>query len=211
MDVFGAHWEHHAERIATAWRDTIEATDTILIPGDISWAMNLPEASADLDYIAALPGRKILIRGNHDYWWHAIGKVRSRLHPSVMALQNDAVTVDGVSVCGTRGWLVPGHPKFTDDDEKIYRREVERLRLSLRAGAASGLPLVVMLHYPPAGSASEDTLFTQLLEEYSVTLCVYGHLHGASHRFRIEGEHNGVRYQLVSADFIAFQPVPITV
>ena len=211
MDIFGPEWSLHSRHISSEWLQKVRGEDTVLIPGDISWAMNLDEAVADLNLIAQLPGTKILIRGNHDYWWHSIGKVRSRLDSSVLALQNDAVVREGVAIAGTRGWLLPTHPKFSAEDEKIYKREAGRLRLSLAQAAATQLAILVMMHYPPCGNLADDTLYTQLLEEYHVNVCVYGHLHGNAHRYRVEGMKNGVRYQLVSADYVRFSPVPIEV
>lgn len=169
--------------------------------------MSLEDAKPDLNWIARLPGRKVMIRGNHDYWWHAIGKVRSQLHPSIAAIQNDALVCDDVVICGTRGWVLPDHPKFTGEDLAIYDREAERLKLSLAAGAQYGLPIIAMIHYPPTSSPDSETKFTQLLEEYQVRQCVYGHLHGPAHRYRIEGRCRGVTYQLVSADFLDFSPL----
>lgn len=211
MDIFGPQWALHSRRISSEWREKVSEDDTVLIPGDISWAMTLDDAVPDLDLIAHLPGTKVLIRGNHDYWWHSIGKVRNRLHSSVHALQNDAFVRDGVAIAGTRGWLLPTHPKFTELDEKIYNREAGRLRLSLEAAAATELPILVMLHYPPCTNLFDDTLYTQLMEEYHVNVCVYGHLHGNAHRYRVEGEKNDVQYQLVSADYLQFSPTMIQI
>ncbi|OFW74872.1 MAG: hypothetical protein A2201_04785 [Alicyclobacillus sp. RIFOXYA1_FULL_53_8] len=209
MDIFGVAWEHHAEKIKTSWTNQVTVNDLVLIPGDISWAMTLLEAQADLDWIAQLPGVKVMIRGNHDYWWNGIQKIRRSLHPSLHALQNDAFVYDNVVVCGTRGWVSPSHPKFTLEDEAIYKREGERLKLTLEKAASHNLPIVAMLHYPPSGALGETTLFTQLLEEYGVRCCVYGHLHGPSHRFAVEGQSGGVEYRLVSADYINFSPLRI--
>ena len=209
MDVFGAHWEHHQQRIEIAWKETIEEGDLVLIPGDISWAMTLDEAAPDLAWISGLPGTKVMIRGNHDYWWNGIGKVRAELKSGLYAIQNDAMAAHGYAVCGTRGWLLPSHPKFSPEDEAIYRREAQRLRLSLEKARELSLPILAMLHYPPVGKLGEDTLFSNLLEEFGVSTCVYGHLHGPAHRFAVEGECRGVNYHLVSADFIQFQPLLI--
>ena len=150
-----------------------------------------------------------MIRGNHDYWWNGIQKVRSLLSPSLHAIQNDVWVYESFAICGTRGWVLPSHPKFAPEDEVIYRREGERLRLGLQAAAQTGLPILVMLHYPPCSSLGEETLFTHLLEEYGVKTCVYGHLHGQAHRFAVEGSYQGVTYQCVSADYVQFVPVPL--
>ncbi len=169
--------------------------------------MTLEEAVADLNWLGALPGQKVMIRGNHDYWWSGIGRARSVLQPNVYAVQNDAIALGGFAICGTRGWLLPTHPKFGDHDALIYRRECERLKLALESARKLNLPIVVMIHYPPLTSTGEPTQFTELLEAYEAELCVYGHLHGAAHRSAYEGVKNGVEYRLTSADFIDFSPI----
>lgn len=206
MDVFGTPWQNHPEKIQTAWRASVQASDTVLIPGDISWAMHLTEAVPDLDWIANLPGHKVLLRGNHDYWWSSIRKVRSSLQPTVRALQNDALETQGWALAGSRGWLLPSHPRFGESDQTIYLREVERLKMSLQAATKLHLPVLVMTHYPPTDQTGADTGFTDLFKTYSVKLCVYGHLHGPSSRFAFEGVKDGVEYRLVSSDFVNFAP-----
>jgi predicted phosphohydrolase len=207
MDVFGPEWDHHAERIREAWCASVDDHDVVLIPGDISWAMTLDEALPDLKWIGDLPGIKVMIRGNHDYWWSGIGKVRRALALNHYAIQNDALAAGGWALCGTRGWVLPSHPKFTEEDEVIYLREANRLKLSLEAARKLQLPMVAMMHYPPCSHPEEQTLFTELLSAYGVKLCVYGHLHGPAHRFAVEGEYGGVTYRLVSADYVGFKPV----
>ncbi|MCL6442816.1 MAG: metallophosphoesterase [Alicyclobacillus sp.] len=209
MDVFGPSWENHADRIHSAWCSLVSPDDTVLIPGDISWAMTLEEAQHDLHWIAELPGKKVMIRGNHDYWWHGISKVRRVLPSGMIAIQNDAFDIGDAVVCGTRGWVLPTHPKFEPNDDTIFRREVQRLRLSLQQARPYGKPIVVMMHYPPCGQTGASTAFTDVLTEFGVTVCLYGHLHGTAHRFAFEGEKGGVRYRLVSADYVQFSPVRI--
>lgn len=206
MDIFGNGWEGHAEKIRANWISQVTDDDVVLLPGDLSWGMTLDEAKADLEWLSELPGTQILLRGNHDYWWNGIGRVRSSLSSKQTAIQNDAVAVSGYGVCGTRGWLLPSHPQFTDSDEVVYHREVQRLQLSLEAAAKLQLPIIVMFHYPPLSPAQLETDFTHLLENYEVRQCVYGHLHGAAHRFAVEGIHRGVDYRLVSADYVNFFP-----
>lgn len=206
MNVFGDQWQYHMERIRESWLGTVRDVDTVLIPGDISWAMTLEEAHLDLSWIAELPGVKVMIRGNHDYWWHSISKVRKVLPDNLFAVQNDVVCVSGWAICGTRGWLLPSHPKYTEEDDKLFRRETERLRMSLQAAQKTGLPILAMMHYPPLALTDTPTGFSHLLTEYGVDACVYGHLHGASHRFAVEGTLFGVEYRLVSADYTQFQP-----
>lgn len=210
MDVFGPRWVGHPERIAAAWRARVAPGDVVLMPGDLSWAMTLDEAGEDLAYLGELPGEILLIRGNHDYWWSAIGKVRKALPPNVRAIQNDCVALGEVAVCGTRGWSLPGTEGFGPDDEKVYLREIERLRLSLESAVKAGLkPLIAMMHYPPAQRNQAPTGFTALLEAYGVRLCVYGHLHGDSQRGALSGTVRGVTYRLVACDAIDFAPVQV--
>jgi uncharacterized protein len=213
MHVFGDHWHHHPTRMAAAWDALVAPEDVVLCPGDLSWAMKLADAAADLAWIAARPGRlKVLTRGNHDYWWSAIGKVRQALPPGLCALQNDAVDLGDVVVAGSRLWACPGALDFGADDQKIYDRELERLRLSLEAGKklAAGRPLLAAIHYPPFTARKETTGYTELLERYEVPLCVYGHLHGRhAHRTAFEGVRNGVAYRLIACDRLGFSPVPL--
>lgn len=209
MDIFGPQWDHHADRIADAWRRTVSEEDIVLLPGDISWAMTLDEAQSDLNWIARLPGTKVMIRGNHDYWWSGITKVRNRLQSRHFAIQNDALDLGEISVCGTRGWTLPTHPKFSDEDRTIFERECMRLTMSLEAASKLQKPIVVMLHYPPCTSLATQTPFTALLSDYNVSLCVYGHLHGMAHRFAFEGSLHGVQYRLVSADYLEFRPLSL--
>lgn len=210
MDVFGGHWAEHAERIAAAWLERVSPEDLVLVPGDLSWAMTLDEAREDLDYLGRLPGKILLVRGNHDYWWNGIGKVRKALPANVHAIQNDYVALGQIAVCGTRGWTLPGTEGFGPDDEKIYLREIERLRLSLESAVKAGLkPTIAMMHYPPAHRSRAPTGFTELLERFGVRLCVYGHLHGDSQRGALSGPVRGVCYRLVACDAIDFAPVQV--
>lgn len=210
MDVFSAAWQDHPQVIREAWLRIVGPEDVVLVPGDISWAMTLEQAQADLDYLGELPGRVLLIRGNHDYWWSAIGKVRNALPSNVSAIQNDHVMLpNGWAVCGTRGWTVPGGSGYDPAaDEKIYAREQHRLKLSVESALRAGAErLFVMLHYPPVNDRHEPSAFTRLLEQYPVKHCVYGHLHGAAQRRALTGERAGIRYHLSACDAIGFKPV----
>lgn len=208
MDVFGAGWRGHPEAFFEGWRETVADDDVVLVPGDVSWAMRLEEALPDLRDIAELPGRKVLSRGNHDYWWSSIGKVRAALPEGMYALQNDALALDGLVVAGTRGWVCPGSFEFGEHDEKIYRREAARLELSLQAAAKlEGERLVVMLHYPPTNPRREPSLFTDAIERAAPDALVYGHLHDAA-------DHHvpaipGVAVHFVAADHLGFRPKEI--
>lgn len=210
MDVFGPLWERHAERIEAHWRRLVGPEDWVLVPGDISWAMKLEEALPDLRFIDSLPGRKLLLKGNHDYWWTSRSKVEALLPPSLSLLQNDARDLgSGVGVVGTRGWTPPDAPRATAEDKKIYEREVGRLELSLKAARGRFERLVAMIHYPPIYAGLGETAFVPLLREAGVKVCVYGHLHGPDHRYAVKGDRNGVRYYFVAADAVDFAPVEI--
>lgn len=213
MDIFGPQWASHAEKMARAWDETVTDDDVVLCPGDLSWAMRLEEAEADLRWIGERKGRlKVLGRGNHDYWWSAIGKVRKALPQGCVALQNDAVDLGDVVVAGSRCWAAPGALDFTPEDEKIYKRELGRLRMSLEAARklSQGRPILASLHYPPFAADKRPTGFSELLEELGVALCVYGHLHGRhAHRTAVEGEVRGVHYRLIACDYLDFRPVKV--
>ena len=207
MDVFGEHWEGHFERISQNWQARVTDEDVVLIPGDTSWAMQLGDAFPDLQAIGALPGRKILIKGNHDYWWGGIGQVRRALPEGMMAIQHDAVDLGDVVITGTRGWAWPTEDTpLPPEDEKVFNRELIRLELALQSAVqiAGGRPILLMLHYPPLYQADRDTPFTRLIEKYPVHTVVYGHLHGAGIRAGFTGTWNGVRYLLASCDSLDF-------
>ena len=207
MDVFGSHWDDHAARIFANWQSAVTADDLVLIPGDISWAMYFEQAKADLERIAELPGEKLLLRGNHDYWWNSIGRIRSWLPKTMHALQNDTFEWHGMTVCGTRGWVFPTAQNPLDSaDLKIYQRELIRLELSLQQARSAGLPALAMLHYPPLLKDTLETAFTQLLEAYHVTVCCFGHLHDAGIMNAWQGVQRGITYHLVSCDAIGFTP-----
>ena len=205
MDIFGSHWSNHWRRIQEDWMARVRQEDIVLIPGDISWAMRLEEAGSDLDSIGSLPGEKILIRGNHDYWWSSLSKVRSILPPTVHALQNDSLSMGGYTFCGTRGWINPGMKDFGEHDAKIYSRELQRLELSLDSAGPAGKDRIVLLHYPPFDEQGRATEVVQLLEQYKPSHVVYGHLHGEGTKFAFEGMYDDTLYHLVSCDYIGFR------
>ena len=210
MHVFGAHWEDHFEKISRDWRDRVTDEDIVLLPGDLSWAMYLEDALEDLRSVAALPGRKVILRGNHDYWWGGITALRDRLPEGMYALQNDAVALDGVVICGTRGWT-PVTEASSQEDLKIYNREVLRMKLSLDSAARlKGDRLIVMMHYPPMNERFEDSPFTALAEPFAPCDLIYGHLHGASFREAFNGMRNGVRYTCVACDGLRFRLADLT-
>lgn len=213
MDVFGERWANHAERIFSSWRELVSQEDCVLLPGDFCWAMQLDDAMLSVNEVAALPGTKILTRGNHDYWWSSPTKMRDRFPSCVKLIQNDALDMGRFIVCGTRGWNLPGSADFTEKDAKIYQRELMRLEMSLNAAMRlkaqedrADKPITVMLHYPPLLENGADTGFTEVLERFPVKNAVYGHLHAQSCRLAFEGERNGINYRLCSADHIDFAP-----
>ncbi len=212
MDIFGGNWEGHFEKIKADWLATVKEEDIVLIAGDISWAMKLDDALVDLRSLASLPGRKVFIRGNHDYWWNGITKLRdSAPNGSFYFLQTDAVKIDGLVIVGSRGWSCPGSSDYTEQDEKLYLREAERFRLALNEGKKrkeEGDRLLALIHYPPFNAKCEETLFTKLFEENGVEKVVFGHIHGAAY-FPYKTEKNGVQYILSSCDKLGFKLVKI--
>lgn len=205
MSVFGDNWINHKEKIEKSWYSYVEEEDVVLIPGDISWAMSLEDALDDLKWINDLPGKKVLIKGNHDYWWKSVTKL-NQLYNNLFFLQNDFYNVEDIAICGTRGWVCPNDNYFFEQDDKIYKREVQRLELSLNKAKQAGFEkLLVMLHYPPTNDKKEPSGFTELIKKYEVSQVVYGHLHGkASFNASLKGDNQGIRYHLVSCDFLKF-------
>jgi predicted phosphohydrolase len=207
MDIFGPQWQDYYGALYENWRSLVGPADTVLLPGDISWAMTLPETVHDFAYLAALPGNIIIVKGNHDYWWQSISQVRAALPPNCRALQHNSVIVGSRAVCGSRGWLIPGHPDYCEDEDgKIYARELLRLRMALEEGAKSALPLVALLHYPPLLQPDEQNDLLALLREFSVRLCVYGHIHGLSAKNAVEGPRQGIEFVNASCDRLHFRP-----
>lgn len=212
MDIFGGNWENYQEKIIENWIRLVSDEDLVLIAGDISWAMKLEEAVPDLEWIDKLPGKKIIIKGNHEYWWKSISSVRQILPKSIMAIQNDSVKINKFIFCGTRGWVVPEKNKeLSDEDLKIYNREVERLKLSLMTAKTQqneGDKIIVLMHFPPRNSDKEDSEFTKLFEEFDVDAVVFGHLHGYTN-CELISEKNGITYYFTSCDHINNKPVEI--
>lgn len=206
MHVFGSHWEGHFYRIAEDWKARVQPHDIVLIPGDISWAMKLEDAMEDLQAIGHLPGRKVLIRGNHDYWWGSIGKLRSHLPVGMYALQNDALLLDGFLFCGSRGWVLASEDG-AEEDQKIYARELGRMELSLQHARrldAEKAP-IVLTHYPPVEEKGGRTPLAELLLRYGVRDVVYGHLHGVACERAFSGTVGEMRCHPVSCDCLGFK------
>jgi predicted phosphohydrolase len=231
MDVFGPEWAGHPEIMAERWRERVAASDLVLLPGDISWAMRLDGALPDLEFLAALPGQKVLIRGNHDYWWAGPSKIRACLPPSVHIIQNDSLDLDGVAVGGSRLWDDPqirGHslkvrspgrkididmaaPRPPEENEKIFQRELIRLQLSLSTMNPVARLKIAMVHYPPVGPDLSDSRAAEVIEASGATLCVFGHLHALvpMQEKPLYGARNGVTYALTSCDYLDFTPIEL--
>ncbi len=208
MTVFGPQWAGHPQAIFDEWRAAVRDEDLVLLPGDLSWAMRLPEAMQDLAPVAALPGTKVLLRGNHDYWWPTAAKLRAALPEGMLAVVNDAVRVGNVVVCGSRGWITPGFDALGADDQRLLDREAERLSLSVQAARALRQPgdhLILMLHYPPATPPYPANPITRVIDDARPDLIVYGHLHGVAPE-RAMRHVNGVPAHLVAADGLKFRP-----
>ncbi len=213
MDVFGGKWVNYIEKIRADWLEKVSDDDLVLIGGDISWAMKIDDAKLDLDSFANLKGKKILIKGNHDYWWSGIGKVRDVLPKNFYALQNDCIKFDDVIICGSRCWSVPGSPDFKEQDRKIYNREVERLKLSFKEMEKireEKDKVIVLIHYPPFNVNREDSAFTELFEQFRVDAVVYGHLHGKDVRADKLLLKNNIKYYLTSCDQVDNKLTEIT-
>lgn len=206
MDIFGDNWVDHWTKIKTDWESKVEEDDVVLIAGDISWAMKLEDARCDLEAIGALKGKKLLIKGNHDYWHGSLIKTRSVLPDGMYFLQNDAMKIGDTIFAGTRGWKQPGDQDFIPEDEKIYKRETDRLRLSLSNAAKLGDNIVAMMHYPPFSQRKKATQMTDIFAEYGVKTVVYGHIHGDALKKNIYTDINidGVEYILTSCDALNF-------
>lgn len=228
MDVFGEKWVQHPEKIKSNWLRLIQDDDLVLLPGDISWGMHTEEAVDDLKWIDALPGTKVMLRGNHDFWWNSISKVEKILPPSINIIQNTIFKWNGIVIGGARLWDTkefsfspyidyvdnPRASKLTavdhaPDAEKIFERELSRLELSLKQFPKDATVRIAMTHYPPIGAEFDATRASAILEKYQVSQCVFGHLHNVKHNALPYGTKNGVKYTLVSADYVDFCPVKI--
>lgn len=228
MDYFGPAWVGHAEKIAHNWQAVIASDDLVLIPGDISWAMKVEEAVADLQWIHQLPGTKVLLKGNHDYWWGSLNKIAPLLPPSIHLIQNNAFFWKGVAIGGARLWDTPEYSfsqyieyrenpreKKKDLDEaiqedldaKLFERELQRLQLSLSQLHRDAKLRIAMTHYPPIGADLKPSRASAILEQYKIDICVFGHLHSIKEGFSLFGLQNKIRYELASCDYLRFHPI----
>ncbi len=213
MDVFGEMWVDHFKTIEKNWNSVVTDEDIVLLAGDLSWAMEFDMALADLAFLSRLRGRKIIIKGNHDYWWSSYSKVKSALPDGVFAIQNNAVKIGNTVFAGTRGWTVAEKPsEQTAEDKKVFDREVIRLEMSLTEAKKlmeEGDNLIVMTHYPPFNNRTEDSAVTGLLEKYGVNKVVYGHIHGKQPYYKRTFLKNGITYYLTTCDALNFYPALI--
>jgi len=230
MDIFGPSWKEHAKKIEESWINLVSADDLVLIPGDISWAMRLEEALIDLQWIDRLPGTKLLLKGNHDYWWGSLKKIVAVLPPSLHLIQNNSFRWKEVAVGGARLWdsdeyrfsdfieyrenpkakaIDPEALVQEDLSEKIFERELQRLEMSLSSMPNDAKIRIAMTHYPPIGADLKPSMASKILEKHRIDICVFGHLHNIKSGLSLFGTKNNVRYVLASSDYIRFQPIPL--
>lgn len=210
MDIFGG-WENYVERIKGNWNREVSPEDTVVVPGDISWAMSLKEAVADFRYIHELPGRKIILKGNHDYWWTTAAKMNNFLaengFDSIFILHNNHYAYEKYGICGTRGWI---NDDSEPADAKVLAREAQRLETSIASAENAGLEPLVFLHYPPLYGNEYNPDLLEVMYRHNIKQCWYGHIHGRKgHQNAVNGERDGIVFQLVSADYVQFCPVKI--
>ena len=209
MDIFGGAWIDYMRKLKNGV-SVIKPEDTTVLLGDLSWALDLDQAEADFAWINQIPGRKIILKGNHDYWWSTASKFykfcESNSFTDMLILHNNHYEYDNIAICGTRGWFFE-EERSGEHDEKVFKRELMRLEESLRS--AGEKDKIVFLHYPPRYKGYTCDEILALLDKYEVRRCYYGHLHGASHGLAMEGLWDGIEYKLVSADRLDFQPACI--
>ena len=210
MDIFGG-WENYVERIKENWNREVSPEDTVVVPGDISWAMSLKEAVADFRYIHEIPGRKIILNGNHDYWWTTAAKMNNFLaendFDSIFILHNNHYAYESYGICGTRGWI---NDDSEPADAKVLAREAQRLETSIASAENAGLEPLVFLHYPPLYGNEYNPDLLEVMYRHNIKRCWYGHIHGRKgHQNAVNGERDGIVFQLVSADYVQFCPVKI--
>ena len=217
MDIFGNNWLNHADRIKENWISKVKPEDTVILPGDFSWATYLDEAIKDFEFLNSLPGRKILLRGNHDYWWETLSKMNKYLKENnfenIEFIYNTSALVENKIIVGTRGWTTVNYNQ--EENQKMLKRETARLKLSIEDGIkkfGDDKEIIAFIHYPPffKESVSEEIDFIKLLKNYpQIKRCYYAHLHSSAHREAIEGSIDGIEYKLVSSDYLNFDLMKI--
>lgn len=216
MNIFGDNWNGHADKIRKNWIEKVNKEDFVVLPGDFSWAMYLKDTYKDFEYLEKLPGNKILLKGNHDYWWSGLSKMNEYLKENnfnnINFLYNNSYLVKDTIISGTRGWNLTD----SEDNEKMLNRECIRLKLSLEDGInkfGRNKEIIVFMHYPPISKAGISNGYTKkyisIMKEYGVKKCYYGHLHGTSHSEAIEGNVDGIEFYLVSSDYLDFDLVKV--
>ena len=210
MDVFSG-WTNYTERIRANWQRLVEPDDTVVIAGDISWAMKLNDINKDFEYIQSLNGKKIILKGNHDYWWTTKSKMDKYISDSgfdsISILHNNYYVIEDTAICGTRGWFYDAEK---DEDMLILKREVGRLKMSIEPAVSAGYKPVVFLHYPPIYNGMECTEIMDVLREYEIEKCFYGHVHGGNAAKKaFIGEKDGISFRLIACDYVNFTPLSI--
>ena len=211
MDIFGKNWANYVERLKENWISVVSEEDTVVMPGDFSWATYIEESKADFEFLCNLPGKKIILKGNHDYWWTTMNKlnefVKDNGYDNVFFLQNNSFEYGDISICGTRGWQTP-QPSLSVEDKKIYDREVLRLELSIKS-AKNPDNIIVFTHFPPILKDYRENAMVDMLNKYNIKECIFGHIHSQGIKNVIEGDVAGINYSLVSCDYREFMPVKI--
>lgn len=216
MDIFGENWAGHEEKVRSNWIENVKEDDLVILPGDFSWETYLVDTKQDFDYLNNLPGQKLLLKGNHDYWWTTVTNMKNFLnennYTNIDFLYNNSYEFENKIICGTRGWSIIDE----NADEKLINRELIRLEISLQDGInkyGTDKELIVFMHYPPITKAKivseEEMKFVELMKKYNVKRCYYGHLHGASISDAVEGNIEGIEFKLVSADGLDFKLLKI--
>ena len=211
MSIFGDNWENHANKIKNNWKNKVTNNDYVILPGDFSWAMHLKETYKDFQYLNELPGKKILLKGNHDYWWTTLKNMREFVKENnfenIDFLYNNSYLVEDKIIVGTRGWNILD----TDNSKKMIKRECNRFELSLKDGIekyGNQREIIAFMHYPPVTqsllSNNGESEFIDLMKKYNIKRCYYGHLHGQAHKDAIEGNVEGIELKLISADYLDF-------
>ena len=216
MDIFGNNWENHAEKIRENWIKKVKEEDTVILPGDFSWATYLEETYKDFEFLCSLPGKKILSKGNHDYWWTTLTSMRKFLKENnfnnIDFLYNNSYLVEDKVIVGTRGWI---NTWKSQENYKILKRENDRLKLSINSGKkqfGEDKEMIAFIHYPPFYKEvliPEEIDFIKTLKDNNISTCFYGHLHGESHKDAVEGMINGMNYKLISSDYLKFDLLEI--
>ena len=209
MNIFGENWKKHEEKIRESWLETVNDEDLVLIPGDFSWKMHLKDMYEDFNYLNSMPGKKLLLKGNHDYWWETLAKMRKFINDNnfknIDFVYNNSYEYEDKIIVGTRGWAL----NDTENSEKMNHREEERLKLSIQDGLKYGdsKEIICMMHYPPIKKAETliSSEYIEIMKMYNVKTCIYGHLHGKSHEEAFEGIYEGINFKLVSADGLDFK------